>query len=583
MTRDRVANPLDDTTRMAPAQEAGPADAQPAAACLVVLSGSNVGEMYRIEKDQVVIGRGDKVDLRLVDDGISREHVRLSKEEGRIVLEDLGSTNGTYCNGQRVARQPLAEGDKILIGSTTILKFSYQDKLDEMFQRQMSESALRDGLTRAFNKRYFTDRIESEFQYAIRHRTPLSLIFLDIDHFKKINDQHGHQAGDHVLAQLSTLVMSMLGEEETFARYGGEEFAIVARGVELAAATELSERLRAAVEAHPFKFAATTLPVTISVGVARAPGPGMAASGDLVARADEAMYAAKRSGRNRVCSAEDGGPRKAARGGRRRAGEARRARNRQPGHRLRHLGRLSERALETRQIVGARDGDRAQALEVRRRHLSVEQRKSPLAQPRDEVADGRLRGVGAAMKHRFAAEETAQRDAVETADQRVPLPDLHAVGEPAPMQLAVRAHEVTGDPGGRAIAAGLGAGAHDILERRVDGEPPPGPPRGAPDAAVRPPGVEVEDRARIGRPPGEHRVGRPREDAGSIRGHQRLEVEPTSECHETVRRLAIAIWRAPLPRAPESASHLASDNRWRPLRSVYQRLRRFPLYALYAP
>ena len=304
MTRDRVANPLDDTTRMAPAQEAGPADAQPAAACLVVLSGSNVGEMYRLEKDQVVIGRGDKVDLRLVDDGISREHVRISKDEGRIVLEDLGSTNGTYCNGQRVERHPLTEGDKILIGSTTILKFSYQDRLDEMFQPQMSESALRDGLTRAFNKRYFNDRIDSEFQYAVRHSAPLSLIFLDIDHFKKINDQHGHQAGDHVLAQLSTLVMSMLGEEETFARYGGEEFAIVARGVELGAAAALSERLRAAVEAHPFTFETTTLAVTISVGVARAPGAGLTSSGDLVARADEAMYAAKRGGRNRVCSGE---------------------------------------------------------------------------------------------------------------------------------------------------------------------------------------------------------------------------------------------------------------------------------------
>src|SRR5450631_165171 len=307
MTRDRVANPLDDTTRMAPVPEAGPPEAQQAAAYLVVLSGSNVGEMYRIDKEQVVIGRGDKVDLRLVDDGISREHVRLVEDEGRIVLEEVGSTNGTYCNGQRVERQPLAEGDKILIGSTTILKFSYQDKLDEMFQRQMSESALRDGLTRAFNKRYFTDRIESEFQYAIRHRTPLSLIFLDIDHFKKINDQHGHQAGDHVLAQLATLLMSMLGEEETFARYGGEEFAVVARGVELEAAAALSERLRAAVEAHPFNFAATSLSVTISVGVARAPGPGMASSGDLVARSDEAMYAAKRGGRNRVCASPGGG------------------------------------------------------------------------------------------------------------------------------------------------------------------------------------------------------------------------------------------------------------------------------------
>src|SRR3954462_5161709 len=205
MTRDRVANPLDDTTRMAPAQEAGPPDAQPAAACLVVLSGSNVGEVYRIEKDQVVIGRGDKVDLRLVDEGISREHVRLSREEGRIVLEDLGSTNGTYCNGQRVARQPLAEGDKILIGSTTILKFGYQDKLDEMFQRQMSESALRDGLTRAFNKRYFSERLESEYLHAVRQDAALSLLFLDIDHFKRINDVHGHPAGDYVLVELAKL------------------------------------------------------------------------------------------------------------------------------------------------------------------------------------------------------------------------------------------------------------------------------------------------------------------------------------------------------------------------------------------
>ncbi len=304
MTRDRVANPLDDTTRMAPAQPAAP-DAQSATATLVVLSGSNVGEMYRLEKDQMVIGRGDKVDLRLVDDGISREHARLVKDEGRVVLEDLGSTNGTYCNGQRVQRHPLVEGDKILIGSTTILKFSYQDKLDEMFQRQMSESALRDGLTRAYNKRYFSDRIESEFQYAVRHTTPLSLIFLDIDHFKKINDTHGHQAGDLVLAQLATLVMSMLGEEETFARYGGEEFAVVARGVDLEAAAALSERLRAAVEAHPFKFQGTAIPVTISVGVAHAAASGMSSSGDLVARADEAMYAAKRGGRNRVCTSHE--------------------------------------------------------------------------------------------------------------------------------------------------------------------------------------------------------------------------------------------------------------------------------------
>jgi two-component system cell cycle response regulator len=304
MTRDRVANPLDDTRRTAPVPEAQAQVELPAAAYLVVLSGSNVGEMYRLDQDTVVIGRGEKVDVRLVDDGISREHARLLKAEGEIVLEDLGSTNGTYCNGERVERRPLAEGDKILIGSATILKFSHQDQLDEMFQRQMSESALRDGLTRAFNKRYFSDRIESEFQSAVRHGTPLSLIFLDIDHFKKINDVHGHPAGDQVLTQLAALAMNVLSDEQTFARYGGEEFAILARGMDLGEAAALSERLRTSVEACVFHAGETAIPVTISVGVARAPAAGMGTAADLVARADETMYAAKRAGRNRVCVAE---------------------------------------------------------------------------------------------------------------------------------------------------------------------------------------------------------------------------------------------------------------------------------------
>ncbi|MFL5306225.1 MAG: diguanylate cyclase [Polyangia bacterium] len=298
MTRDRVANPLDDTTRMAPAPQADAQDS--ASATLLVLSGSNVGEMYRIDKDAIVVGRGDRVDIRLVDDGISREHIRLTKAGESIELQDLGSTNGTYCNGQRVQRQLLGEGDKILLGSTTILKFSYQDKLDEMFQRQMSESALRDGLTRAYNKRYFIDRIDTELQYAVRHGAPLALIFLDIDHFKKINDSHGHPAGDHVLTQLATLVMSMLGDDAMLARYGGEEFAILTRGTELDVAAELSERLRAAIAAHRFAFSGQAIPVTVSVGVARAPDPTITTTSDLVARADEAMYAAKRGGRNRV-------------------------------------------------------------------------------------------------------------------------------------------------------------------------------------------------------------------------------------------------------------------------------------------
>jgi two-component system, cell cycle response regulator len=302
MASDRVGDPLDDTTRTS--QAPGPPVDGQNAAYLVVMAGSNVGEMYKLEKDAVVIGRGDKADLRLLDDGISRDHARVVKDRGQFVLEDLGSTNGTYRNGDRITRQALSEGDKILLGSTTILKFSYQDKLDEAFQRQMSESAMRDGLTRAYNKRYFGERIESELQYALRHDAPLSLVFFDIDHFKQINDDRGHQAGDQVLVQLATLATSMLAEDEVFARYGGEEFAVIARGLDAAAALALAERIRASVETHPFVFAGGPIPVTISVGVATAPGLGIVTTVDLVARADEALYAAKGAGRNRVCVAQ---------------------------------------------------------------------------------------------------------------------------------------------------------------------------------------------------------------------------------------------------------------------------------------
>jgi two-component system cell cycle response regulator len=307
MAKSRVANPFEDTTRMSPAP--GPQVGEGNAAYLVVLAGSNVGEMYKVEKERTVMGRGETVDVRLFDEGISREHAQVVQEAGKDgtgtqnILEDMGSTNGTFCNGARVQRQALADGDKILLGSTTILKFTYQDKLDEMFQRQMSESALRDGLTKAFNKRYFTERLESEYLYAVRHDAPVSLMFLDIDHFKRINDVHGHPAGDYVLVELAKLAHGSLRNEDIFSRYGGEEFAVISRGTDIDEAQALAERLRRAVEEHAFTFEGKPISVTISVGVARAPRQDVGTSAEFVALSDETMYEAKSSGRNRVCVA----------------------------------------------------------------------------------------------------------------------------------------------------------------------------------------------------------------------------------------------------------------------------------------
>src|SRR5262249_53061353 len=137
---------------------------------------------------------------------------------------------------------------------------------------------------------------------------PLGLMFLDIDHFKKINDVHGHPAGDYVLVELAKLAHGVLRNEDIFCRYGGEEFAVVSRGTDLDEAKPLAERLRKAVEGHDFSYDGKRIPVTISVGVARVPRPGIGSSAEFIALADETMYTAKRSGRNRVCVASDNEP-----------------------------------------------------------------------------------------------------------------------------------------------------------------------------------------------------------------------------------------------------------------------------------
>ena len=256
--------------------------------------------MYKLETERTIIGRGGKAEIRILDEGISREHAQIVVEGGRVFLQDMGSTNGTYCNGLRVERKELVDGDKIQVGSTTILKFTYHDNLDEIFQKQMYESALRDGLTKAFNKKYFTDRLKSEFAFAIRHRTPLALVMFDIDHFKKVNDTHGHLAGDFVLAEIATLRSAALRAEDVFARYGGEEFAVICRGSDGAQTRVVGERLRRAVETHRFVYEGTHIPLTISVGVAVLPDSTVRDANDLVSHADQALYSSKRGGRNRV-------------------------------------------------------------------------------------------------------------------------------------------------------------------------------------------------------------------------------------------------------------------------------------------
>jgi diguanylate cyclase (GGDEF)-like protein len=268
-------------------------------AYLIVLAGSDVGKMFKLDEGETVIGRSHRADIRLDDDSISRMHVKLNLSGTSVGIEDLGSSNGTLVNGERITSHGLRDGDKIRLGETTILKFTFHDRLDESFQQKMYNAALRDPLTKAYNKKYFIDQLNTEISYTKRHKTPLTLVIFDLDHFKHVNDTYGHVAGDHVLIQLADLVQAMLRQEDVFARYGGEEFVIILRGIPLEDAGVLAERIRIAVEQVKFMSGDQRLPVSVSVGVA-AYDESMLDPMELVEHADEALYAAKQGGRNRV-------------------------------------------------------------------------------------------------------------------------------------------------------------------------------------------------------------------------------------------------------------------------------------------
>ena len=221
----------------------------------IVIAGGTVGMMYKLTQADTFIGRATEAEIRVDDEGVSRKHARVSSTPNQqVILIDLGSTNGTYVNGARIGEQVLRDGDKVQIGSTTILKFSYQDALEESFQRKLFDSAVKDGLTGIYNKKFLVDRIETDFAHAKRHRAPLTLVIFDIDHFKTVNDTWGHPCGDFVLKELAQVVKKTLRNEDVFARFGGEEFVVLMRDVDDTGALVLAERLRRLIEQSQFVF-----------------------------------------------------------------------------------------------------------------------------------------------------------------------------------------------------------------------------------------------------------------------------------------------------------------------------------------
>lgn len=275
--------------------ESGPGNT----AVIVILGGSSIGRMYKVS-GRMIVGRSESAEIQLDEDGVSRRHAEIVMlADGRVEIADLGSTNGTWVEGEKIIRTVLRDGDKVQVGTAAILKFSYQDALEEEMQRNLYEAATRDGLTRLYNKKFFSEAIEKEVAFARRHNVPLSLMIVDADHFKVINDTWGHPAGDFVLQKLAQLMLKQVRTEDVVCRYGGEEFVILLRETPEEKAVNCAERIRAAVERAEFIKDGAIMAVTVSVGVASLTEQ-MADAQKFFTVADERVYAAKAAGRNRV-------------------------------------------------------------------------------------------------------------------------------------------------------------------------------------------------------------------------------------------------------------------------------------------
>lgn len=270
-------------------------------AYILFLSGPLIGKLLQLNEGVTVIGRATDADIVIADARISRHHLKIDVQGEEVTVEDLGSTNGTYLNGVKRDKHKLSDGDKIQISSATVFKFALQDKTENIFHKELYRMAVIDPVTNIYNKRFFTERLNEEFSHSKRAKLNLSLLMIDIDHFKNVNDKHGHLAGDMILQQLAKIFKMMVREEDILARYGGEEFVAILRGTNKKGAYILAERIRNKVANDPFPFETHKIPITISIGIASLDEDKEHKDPEtLIKDADEKLYYSKEHGRNRT-------------------------------------------------------------------------------------------------------------------------------------------------------------------------------------------------------------------------------------------------------------------------------------------
>lgn len=261
-----------------------------------------VGRHWSLDNADIIIGRSMSSNIFIDDRSVSKSHARLTMSFGEVSIIDLDSTNKTIINGSAIppfVPKKLENNDQVKVGSV-LFKFLAQGSLEAVAAQNMQEKSEKDALTGIWNKGALTAKGTELVKRSKLLNQPLSLIIFDLDHFKKVNDNHSHQAGDYILKELSHVILTgVIRTDDYFARFGGEEFVIALMGANIKFTEEVAERIRHTVEKHDFTFESKKIPVTVSIGVSELEAE-MSSFDELFAKADTALYASKNSGRNRV-------------------------------------------------------------------------------------------------------------------------------------------------------------------------------------------------------------------------------------------------------------------------------------------
>jgi diguanylate cyclase (GGDEF)-like protein len=271
---------------------------------LIMLNGGIPGAMLQLSPRGTRLGRAADNTIQLSDNSISRYHALITLDsDGSARLTDLESTNGSFVNGRRIPAHtpvPVKDGDRLQFGSEVVVKFVRPDPCEERFQKEMFERTVRDGLTGLFNRTYFLNQIGPLADRNSVRGLGLAVLMLDVDHFKRVNDQYGHDVGDRVLREVASVLRQSMRSDDLVARYGGEEFIAALPVAAPDQATERAERIRGCLSERRIIVGGLSLRVTASIGLAFAPAGRPKIPAALINSADQGLYQAKNNGRNRV-------------------------------------------------------------------------------------------------------------------------------------------------------------------------------------------------------------------------------------------------------------------------------------------